>query len=122
MEAIRKSASQANNPDHFLGYGIPNFKAVVNYVEQSHQENVFDVYPNPITQDSITIRPFDPNQVGFCKVEVLTSQGQTVYEANVNFSWANRTYTSHVTTLPTGVYFMRIWWGDKRFTYKVIKG
>jgi hypothetical protein len=122
MDAIRKSASQANNPDNFLGYGIPNFKAVVNYVEQSHQENVFDVYPNPITQDSVTIRPFDPNQVSICKVEVLTSQGQTVHEATVNFSWANRTYTSYVTTLPTGVYFMRIWWGDKRFTYKVIKG
>lgn len=121
MEAIRKSASQSSNPDNLLGYGIPNFKAVVNYVEQSHQENVFDVYPNPITQDSVTIRPFDPNQVSSCKVEVLTSQGQTVHEATVNFSWTNRTYTSYVTTLPTGVYFMRIWWGDRRFTYKVIK-
>ena len=121
IDAIRKSASQASSPDNLLGYGIPNFKAVVNYLEQSHQENVFDVYPNPITQDSVTIRPFDPNQVSSCKVEVISSQGQTIYEASVSFSWTNRTYTSYVTNLAAGIYFMRIWWGDKRYTYKLVK-
>ncbi|WP_276372035.1 S8 family peptidase [Chryseolinea sp. H1M3-3] len=121
IEAIRKSASQANNPDKFLGYGIPNFKAVVNYVEDSHQENIFEIYPNPITKDTITIKPNDPGQVGSCKVEVLTAQGQTVYQADVNFSWLNRTYTSNVTGLPAGLYFMRILWGDRKFTFRMIK-
>lgn len=121
MNAIRNSSSQATNPDNFLGYGIPNFKAVVNYVEEAHQENIFEVYPNPITNDSITIRPFDPTQVTSCKVEVLSSQGQTIYETMVNFSWSNRTYTSSVTGLPSGMYFMRILWNDKKFTFRVIK-
>lgn len=121
INAIRNSASQSASPDNLLGYGIPNFKAVVNYVEQSHQENVFDVFPNPITHDSITIRPFDPNQVSLCKVEMISSQGQTISETSVSFSWNNRTYTSYVTDLAAGIYFMRIWWGDKRYTYKVVK-
>lgn len=121
IDAIRNSASQAKNPDNFLGYGIPNFKGVVNYVEESHQENVFEVYPNPINGDSITIKPFDPDEVNFCKVEMLSSLGQIVYEASVNFSWANRTHTSYVNTLPEGVYFMRIWWGEKRYTFKIVK-
>ncbi len=121
MNAIRNSASQSANPDNLLGFGIPNFTAVVNYIEQSHQENVFEVYPNPVTKDSITISPYDPNQVRSCKIEVLTSQGQTVYEASVKFSWANRTHTSYVTNLPSGLYFMRISWGDKRFTYRLVK-
>jgi serine protease AprX len=121
IEAIRKSASQANAPDHLLGYGIPNFISVVNYIEQSHQENVFDVYPNPITKDSVTIRPFDPIQVTSCKVEVLSSQGQTVHEATINFSWTERTYTSSVNHLSAGMYYMRIRWGDKFYTYKIIK-
>jgi subtilisin family serine protease len=121
MDAVRKSASQAANPDNLLGYGIPNFKGVVNYVEKSHQENIFDVYPNPIIGDTITIRPFDPSLVSSCKIEVLTTQGQTVHESLASFSWTNRTYTSYVTSLPAGVYFMRISWGDKRFTYRVVK-
>jgi subtilisin family serine protease len=121
MDAIRNSASQANNPDNLLGYGIPNFTAVVNFLEQSNQENIFEVYPNPIARDSVVIRPFNPNEVQSCKLEMLTAQGQTVHEATVNFSWANRTYTAYVTSLPAGIYFMRILWADKRYTFKLIK-
>jgi serine protease AprX len=121
LDAIRKSASQSDNPDNLLGFGVPNFTAVVNFIEQSQQENVFEVYPNPITMDSVIISPYDPNVVKSCTVEVLTSQGQTVYEASVNFSWANRTHTSYVTSLPSGLYIMRISWGDKKFTYRLVK-
>ena len=109
LDAIRKSASQANTPDNLLGYGIPNFKAVINYVEQSQQENLFEVYPNPITDDSIIIKPFDPIQVSSCKIELVNSQGQVVSEALANFSWINRTYSSSLSALSAGIYFVRIW-------------
>ncbi len=121
MDAIRQSASQANAPDNLLGYGIPNFRAVVNYLEQGSQENAFDVFPNPILSDTFTIRPFDPNQVVSCRVEVLSSQGQVVYSEDANFSWLNRTYTVNLSPVRAGLYYLRIWWGDKRYTYKMIK-
>lgn len=120
MDAIRNSASQADQPDNLLGYGIPNFEGIVNYLEESNQENIFEVYPNP-ADDSITIKPFDPTQVTTCKVEMVSAIGQVVYETSVNFSWLNRTYTSYVTTLPVGVYFMRISWGDKKYTFRILK-
>lgn len=120
MDAIRKSASQATQPDNLLGYGIPNFKSIVNYLEESNQENVFEVYPNP-TSDTITIRPFDPTMVSTCKVEVVSAVGQVVYETFANFSWLARTHTSYVTTLPVGVYFMRISWGEKKYTFRIVK-
>ena len=121
MDAIRKSASQAINPDNFLGYGIPNFRAVVNYLEQLPQENVFEVYPNPILTDTFTIKPFDPIQVTSCRVELLSSQGQVIYDVDASFSWLNRTFTADLTQLAAGMYFLRIWWGDKRYVYKLVK-
>lgn len=121
MEAIRKSASQANAPDNLLGYGIPDFRAVVNYLEQRPQEKVFEVYPNPILSDTFTIRPFDPNQITSCRVELLSSQGQVVYTMEANFSWLNRTATVNLSPVRAGLYYLRIWWGEKRYIYKMIK-
>lgn len=121
MDAIRKSASQSLNPDNLLGYGIPNFKAVVNYLERTEQKNTFEVYPNPVSRDTITISPIDPTQISSCKIELVNAQGQVVHEKTVNFSWAERIYTASVSTLSAGIYFVRIWWGDKKFTYKIIK-
>ena len=121
IDAIRKSASQASNPDNLLGYGIPNFRAVVNYLEELPQENVFEVYPNPILSDTFTIKPFDPDQITSCRVELVSSQGQVVYSFEANFSWLNRTYTANISQFSAGMYYMRIWWGEKRYTFKLVK-
>lgn len=121
MNAIRKSASQASNPDNLLGYGIPNFKAVVNYVEQQTQENTFEVYPNPITGDSLTIRPFNPNDVATCQLEIISSQGHVVMRGEIAFSWLARTYMADLSQVASGLYFLRLTWGDRRFVYKLIK-
>jgi serine protease AprX len=121
IDIIRKSASQAKNPDNLLGYGIPNFKAVVNYVEQMPQEETFEVYPNPVNHDSLTIRPFDPNQVATCGLELLSAQGSVVFQGETTFSWLNRAYTISLGTVSSGYYFLRVTWGDKRFIYKLIK-
>lgn len=121
MDVIRLSASQAGNPDNFLGYGIPNFKAIVNFLELVPQENVFEVFPNPILADTFTIKPFDPGQVTSCRVELVSAQGQVIYNADANFSWLNRTYTANLSQFGAGMYYLRIWWGDKRYVYKLVK-
>jgi serine protease AprX len=121
IDVIRKSASQATNPDNLLGYGIPNFKAVVNYLERLPQEDTFEVFPNPVNHDTLTIRPFDPNQVATCHLELLSAQGAVVFQGETNFSWLNRIYTVNLAPVSSGYYFLRLTWGDKRFTYKLIK-
>ncbi|MGC3946996.1 MAG: S8 family serine peptidase [Chryseolinea sp.] len=60
IQAIRNSASQSTSPDSLIGYGIPNFQAVVNYIESHPQEEIFAVYPNPVTADSLIVKPADP--------------------------------------------------------------
>jgi subtilisin family serine protease len=121
IAAIRNSASQANHPDFLLGYGIPNFKAVVNYLEQGSQAEIFVVYPNPITSDTLTIRPFDPDQVTHCRVSLISSQGQLIHDQETNFSWLNRTLTLDLNALGSGLYYIRIIWAGKRYTYKMVK-
>ncbi len=121
IDVIRKTSSQAKNPDNLLGYGIPNFKAVVNYIEQTPQEDTFDVFPNPVNHDTLTIRPFDPNQVATCQLELLSAQGSVVFQGETTFSWLNRAYTVNLAPVSSGYYFLRVTWGDKRFTYKLIK-
>lgn len=121
MDVIRKSSSQAASPDNLLGYGIPNFKGVVNYIEQHPQEGVFDIYPNPVVADTFTIRPFDPVQVAACRVELISSQGQIVFQSEAAFSWVDRTYTANVRELSAGIYFLRLWWNDKRYIFRVVK-
>lgn len=121
MDVIRKSASQAASPDNLLGYGIPNFKGVVNYIEQHPQEEIFEVYPNPVVADTFTIRPFDPVQITACRVELISSQGQMVFRSEASFSWLDRTYTANVEDLSAGLYFLRLWWNDKRYIFRMVK-
>lgn len=51
MQLIRESASQYNNPDYLLGYGIPNlFKTLNTELQLGEQENALEgiiLYPNP---------------------------------------------------------------------------
>ena len=121
MDAIRKSSSQASTPDNLLGFGIPNFKAVVNYLESSPQENAFEVYPNPVLSDTVTIVPFDPNQVAECHIEIVSSQGQVIYDSDISFSWLNRSFTANLVHASAGIYYVRIYWGDNRYTFKLVK-
>ena len=48
IELLKETASQANQPDNLLGYGIPNYTAVVNFREQTPQTELFAVFPNPL--------------------------------------------------------------------------
>ncbi|MEJ1239890.1 S8 family peptidase [Chryseolinea sp. T2] len=121
INAIRSSSSQSSSPDSLIGYGIPNFQAVVNYLESHPQEEIFAVYPNPVTADSLIIKPADPGAVSGCRVELLSSEGKIMTASDVSFSWLNRVYTTDLTPYGAGIYFVRITWQDRRYIYRIAK-
>jgi serine protease AprX len=121
MDAIRNSASQATAPDSLIGFGIPNFRAVVNYVESHPQEEVFAVYPNPVTTDTLVIRPADPGATTNCRVEFLSPDGKILAAHDVNFSWLNREYRADLSAYRAGLYFVRVLWQDRRYIYRIVK-
>jgi len=120
IEAIRNSASQARHPDSLMGYGVPDFNSVSSYLEQL-DKNVFSVYPNPVVADSLIIRPFDPQGVSSCQVELINLQGQVLRESSVSFSASGSHYRVDMSACTAGLYFIRLWWNGKVFVYKIVK-
>ena len=68
MQMVRKSASQFNNPDHTLGYGIPDFELAFSENPISIEPEDLILYQNPVQNklkytnpsgSSYTIRIFD---------------------------------------------------------------
>lgn len=120
MQVLKKTASRAANPDIYMGYGIPNFKAVVNYFDRVPQTELFEVYPNPV-RDTVTVSPLDPDSVPSCRVELISALGQTIASETVTFSWLNNTYKADLTNVPEGAYYIRVWLGQRRFVFKIVK-
>jgi len=118
---LRTTSSQGSRPDNLLGYGIPNFQAIVNYQERTAQALAFEIYPNPLEEDTLTISPFDPEVINSCQVEIISSQGQLLRQGLVRFDWLNRTYRADLSAMAPGTYFVRIYSENRRHTFKLVK-
>ncbi len=118
---LRATASQAKNPDNLLGYGIPNFQAVVNYQEYNPQEKAFEIFPNPLRDDTLTISPFDPNVIDSCEIEILSAQGQVLGRMTARFNWLNRNYQTDLSGLASGIYYIRVFSDKRKHTFKLVK-
>jgi hypothetical protein len=118
---LKATSSQAKNPDNLLGYGIPNFQAVVNYQEYQPQEKVFEIFPNPLKDDTLTISPFDPNVIDSCEIEIISAQGKVVARRKAHFDWLNRTYKTDLSELASGIYYVRVFSEKRRRTFKLVK-
>jgi serine protease AprX len=118
---LKQTSSQANNPDNLLGYGIPNFQAVVNYKEETPQARAFEIFPNPLRDDTLTIRPMDPDLIDSCEIEIISPHGQILGGDTARFDWLNRTYKTDLSGLASGIYYIRVFWEKKRYTFKLLK-
>lgn len=121
ISLFAKTSSQAAHPDNLLGYGIPNFQAIVNYHEFVPQEKTFEIFPNPLADDTLTISPFDPNLVASCKIEILSAQGQLLTRDMARFDWLNRVYRADMSGLAAGIYYIRVLSEKSRHTFKLVK-
>jgi serine protease AprX len=117
---VKGTASQANNPDNEIGYGVPNFKAVVNFHERVEQESPFVVYPNPTT-DTLYIRPSDPKVYTTCKFELIDILGRTIVVHHAQFNWLNDEFVGDLSGISSGLYILNVRHGSSTFTFKVVK-
>lgn len=121
IDYIRKSASQSAAPDNLLGYGIPHTQAFKNYIAAEEQKDMFVVYPNPTIDDTIWIRPHDPDFISSCSLELINSTGQKIGETTISFTWQELAYPLSVHHLARGIYLFRIIWDNQIFVYRFVK-
>jgi serine protease AprX len=120
MGLIRYTASRGKNPDNSIGYGIPNYKSAEAFQASEEKERVFKIFPNPMT-DTITIGPVNPEAVGTCRVEVISVQGQLLGEETLTFDLLSNNIRADVSHLAAGMYYLRFWFGGKKYLFKVVK-
>ena len=121
IELLKETASQANQPDNLLGYGIPNYTAVVNFREQTPQTELFAVFPNPLKNDTLTISPIDPDEIRSCEIEFLSAQGQVLDRYTARFDWLHRYYQADLSRFSAGVYYVRVFHDKRRHTFRLVK-
>jgi serine protease AprX len=118
-EVLTQSASQATAPDNFLGYGIPNFEAVVNYLKEPEPFYNWLIYPNPVVGNQFNIQLDEI--VNTVRVTVFDSKGSRVSEASLQINWQNNPFKYDIANLLPGLYFVRVQSGSRQGTFRVMK-
>lgn len=114
MQIVRESASQFNNPDIFLGYGIPDFQtALANLsTKKINVENNISVYPNPIS-DKLHIDFSKENTSA--SIEIYSILGEKILEKQLENDFLD------VSGLVSGIYLVKIVSNDTVSIFKILK-
>jgi hypothetical protein len=107
--AIEQSASQYNNPDIYLGYGIPDYaKALVILQVGIQSKTTVQAYPNPFT-DAFTIS-FDNNMTGKIEISLISITGDIILKTNrmIVAGGGNTFNINNLATLAPGMYILKI--------------
>lgn len=125
ISAVEQSASQYNNPDSLLGYGIPNF-AYANLIlhgkdyKSTDKENLVNIYPNPFSHNiSVDYYSLDTQMVNFDVYNIL---GSHVYSSKKDvLPDTYNEFNFDLSDLKSGIYFLNIRTKNKVFSKKIIK-
>lgn len=121
IEALRISSSQGASPDNSLGYGLPGYLGLSQYLNQNIEPLTIAVYPNPVITDTVTIETSDPTELTETFYTIANSMGQTVAGGKANFTWNNPRYRVSLSGLHAGIYFLRIAVNGRWQTFKIVK-
>lgn len=118
-DCIRNSSNNADNPDNFYGYGIPNYVVAMNNLGINEPENdnskLMKIYPNP--SNGVIFVDFEVK--GDKNVQVFNQLGQMIY--NVDIQYDNSQIEAFLTKLTSGVYIVKMTSKEKNITTKLIK-
>jgi len=125
-DAIKESGSRSSDPDNYMGYGIPDYalaNSILTTVENKalNSHDLIKVWPNPFT--TLLHIEIIVNSVGKCHVELRNMQGMLFYSADQQLSIQNGTsqFDQDWSTLPAGIYFIKVTTSEETDVKQVIK-
>ncbi|RZS97080.1 S8 family serine peptidase [Cecembia calidifontis] len=121
IEEILKSSSQAEDPDNWLGYGIPNFaKAyygpVLGGITVEEQE--WKIYPNPLKGSELFIQFGNSEQGEFA---LLDLKGRVMKQASLSRGSLRDPFEVEIPELPSGIYIVEVQSGSDIKRTKLMK-
>ena len=124
-DAIRASGTQSLNPDHEMGFGIPNFQIAFDIL--NHHENNPDVedalliFPNPTKDDLVTVKVNETN-LGLKSQILLTSiEGRILFDTEITPTEVKDNIQLDLSQNKAGIYIFIMINSNGRFAKKLIK-
>lgn len=109
-DLIINSASQANNPDNSLGYGIPNYNVAVGKVLSVRQENPanFSIFPNPVSGDRVQLKSSAMSEYQDMVIQIYNTYGMVVVSEQRHGANLSEGIEIDLTGLTKGLYILSI--------------
>ncbi|MHA7128491.1 S8 family serine peptidase [Algoriphagus namhaensis] len=108
IENLKRSASQADNPDNLLGYGIPNFYRAyygeILDVETPLEELEWKVYPNPLLGDELSISVGNELTT---QITLVDMTGRVVLYTELQRSSVREPYQLSMRNINPGLYVLK---------------
>ena len=106
IQLLKKTASQASNPNTEYGFGTPNYETLK--ILRSKERYQFIVYPNPLKENHFFIKsrgglvPVKP------EIEMFNMAGELVSRLVATKSIIENRYEVSIPDIPSGVYILAI--------------
>jgi subtilisin family serine protease len=118
---LLETASNSANPNNTIGYGIPNYNSLNNFLTFSDSDEQLLVYPNPIQSDKLVIRVNNPGEIPVLNIQIFDLNGQKVREDNIEFNWKDNTQVLDMFGLSSGVYIFNFNTGTSVEKLRIVK-
>lgn len=122
INALKMSADNASDPNNGLGYGIPSYQAVKNYLNASESNLAVDVFPNPVGNgQTLKVRVMDPEMNNKVTLKFFESTGKQLSENLIDVNWRENEANMVLDQLPVGIYFLKVLFDSGSEEFRIVK-
>jgi len=123
IEYLKMTASQSNEPDTLIGYGIPNFMSAFNQarINEGEIEDKFVVFPNPVTNKRIIyLYPQKHYENNYADLAFFDLKGSQLSSKRVELNSKNEMLEIDVSFLTPGTYILNYLSGSDKHKIKLV--